>query len=159
MVKKSMRVIIVMLCAVMVVCGCFAGCKEKPQYKEVTKQEVYEAFKAEYPDAEIVGEDHKLYLNANYEYPCIGNYWLDLDSNAIPEGFTLYCKHYDEAKNITNIFMKVFYDSKESDLEDLLNYYEIDDEGTVTRRNNCFKYKDKEIEILDIDSVIFIAIY
>lgn len=159
MTKISIKIISVIMCAVMVVGCCFVGCEEKPQYKEVTKQEVYEAFKAEYPDAEIVGEDHKLYLKPDSEYPYVGNYWLDLNSTATPIGFSLDATTSDDTKKMINILMGVFYDWTNADFEALLEHFTIENDEVCQNKNGSFKYKDISIDVSKLESMDEITVF
>lgn len=130
MTKVSIKVISVILCAVMVVGCCFVGCDGKPQYNEITRQEIYDAFKRLYPDARLEPDEHNLYLSKNSKYPCIGNYWMDLESVAIPEEFSFWFSCSDDnadndLKKCLNCYLSLFYDDwSEENLYEFTKGYE-----------------------------------
>lgn len=141
---RIVKVVSVLLCAVLVVLGCLVGCEQDKRpndYNEITKQDVYDAFKELYPDVELNAEEHKLYLNKDGEYPIIGNYWLDLDSVAIPEAFHLYFNKSSEIDTVLNCYMKLFYDDWTDDnMEEFFESYTITDDSVEDNRSGDYTF-------------------
>lgn len=148
---RIVKVVSVLLCAVLVVGCCLVGCeqdKRPTDYNEITKQDVYDAFKELYPDAELDAEEHELYLNkyGSYpmnkdgQYPIIANSWLDIEKKAIPNEFGFYFKitntTREDIDTVVNLYMSLFYDDWTDD-----NLSEFSDSYTIS-------YSDLEEEIV-----------
>lgn len=130
---RIVKVVSVLLCAVLVAGCCLVGCdqdKRPTDYNEITKQDVYDAFKELYPDAELNAEEHEMYLNKDGKYPIIGNYWLDIEDKATPNEFNFYIKSAEDVEPILNCYMKLFYDDWSDDnMEEFYEFYTITDDS------------------------------
>lgn len=116
------------------------------KYNEITKNDVYNAFANEYPNAELDFEEHKLNLNKNDKYPVIGNYWVDLENIAVPEGFNIYADTAEDAFECLNILLSLFYDNwTEEELLKFKNLYFTDDNEIKIKQT--FYFEDLDIFI------------
>lgn len=141
---RIVKAMSLLLCAVLVAVSCLVGCdqdKRPTDYNEITKQDVYDAFKELYPDAELDAEEHKLYLNVDGRYPIIANYWMDLDSIAIPEEFSLYFNKASEVDTVLNCYMKLFYDDWTDDnMEEFYEFYTITDSSAERNYGEGYEF-------------------
>lgn len=159
---RIVKAMSLLLCAVVVAGCCLVGCeqdKRPTDYNEITKQDIYDAFKELYPDAELNAEEHKLYLNKDGEYPIIGNYWLDLDSVAIPEEFSFNIKSAEDVETILNCYMKLFYDDWTDDnMEEFFEFYTITDDSVEDNYSEDYEFHGWTFSVFydDRDSEIFI---
>lgn len=131
---RIVKVVSVLLCAVLVVGCCFVGCdqdKEPTDYNEITKQDVYDAFKEMYPDAELDAEEHMLYLNKyrrypmdkSGRYPIIINYWLDIEEKAIPDRFGFCFKITNTTREFADTIAGIFFYNIREDIDTVVNLY------------------------------------
>lgn len=142
--SRLIKAVSVLLCAILTVGSCLAGCKQNKRptdYNEVTQQDVYDAFKELYPDAKLDTSEHKLYLNANGQYPIIGDAWLSLDIGAYPREFYLCFNDAREIDTVLSCYMKIFYDDWSADnTEEFFEFYTITDDSAENNYSEDYTF-------------------
>lgn len=152
---RIVKAMSLLLCAVLVAGCCLVGCdqdKRPTDYNEITKQDVYDAFKELYPDAELDAKEHDLYLNVNGRYPIVSNYWLDLDNVAFPDGFQLRFNETSELETVLNCYMKLFYDDWSDDnMEEFYEFYTITDDSAEKNYSENYTFHGWRFQVVDFD--------
>lgn len=163
---RIVKAMSLLLCAVLVVGCCLVGCdqdKRPTDYNEITKQDIYDAFKELYPDAELNAEEHEMYLNKygryptnkNGQYPIITNYWLDIEEKAIPDEFGFYFKITNTTREVADTIIVNCYDKTREDIDTVVNLYMslfyddwTDDNLSEFSDSYAISYSDSEEEIV-----------
>lgn len=135
MTKVSIKVISVILCAVMVVGCCFVGCGET-----LTREQLLERIKTEFPEAHINEKSSEIYFYANEESSeslFINNKYSDISK----QNFTINnLKSLNNTKRILNVVMPIFVPEWSSnDTSNFISISEPNDQFTQWN-NQCEFY-------------------